>query len=134
MTFNYRMGAVVTFAREDGQPGPGEKREYKANEGWNVEILDEGAVEISGYGRRPVPPSTIVPWHRIWEVTAIPMPLADRRSTASAASVLPVGAHSVVDAQPLGSPRICVEQSCDLTGQRTEKLRCPSCDNFTQFA
>jgi hypothetical protein len=74
MTYNYRAGAIVTFVRDDGRPGPGEVLEFNATDGWKVEIQDQGCAEITGYLRKPVPPSVIVPWHRIWQITTIPDP------------------------------------------------------------
>ncbi len=71
MTYNYRQGAVVTFTREDGGAGPGESLTLKASDGWKIEIQDEGCVEITGYGRADKPPSRVVPFHRIWEITTI---------------------------------------------------------------
>lgn len=71
MTYNYRQGAIVTFTRDDGLPGPGQRQTFSAADGWKVEIQDEGCVEISGYGRQPTPPTRAVPWHRIWEITTI---------------------------------------------------------------
>ncbi len=71
MGYSFRRGAIVTFVREDGQRGPGESYRYPASEGWKVEIQDEGCVEITGYLRKPVPPSLVVPWHRIWEISTI---------------------------------------------------------------
>ena len=71
MAYSFRRGALVTFVREDGKDGPGESYKFPASEGWKVDIQDEGCVEISGYGMKPVPPSRVIPWHRIWEITAI---------------------------------------------------------------
>jgi hypothetical protein len=71
MGYSFRQGAIVTFVREDGHPGPGESRHYPAADGWKVEIQDEGCVEINGYLRKPKPPSLVVPWHRIWEISTI---------------------------------------------------------------
>jgi hypothetical protein len=68
MAYSYRRGAVVTFVREDGQPGPGDTHEYSANDDWKVEIQDEGCVEISQYGAKNPALPKIVPWHRIWEI------------------------------------------------------------------
>jgi hypothetical protein len=69
--YSYRRGAKVIFTRDDGHPGPGESRTYGANEGWKVEIQDEGCVEISNYGAKNPEPSRVVPWHRIWEISSI---------------------------------------------------------------
>jgi hypothetical protein len=71
MTYNFRQGAIVTFTRDDGQPGPGESQTFAAANGWKVEIQNEGCIEITGYGQTPVPPSRAIPWHRIWEITTI---------------------------------------------------------------
>jgi hypothetical protein len=71
MAYSFRQGAIVTFTREDGLPGPGETYKFPATEGWKVDIQDEGVVEISGYGRKPMPPSRVIPWHRIWEITSM---------------------------------------------------------------
>jgi hypothetical protein len=71
MAYNFRAGAKVTFTRDDGQPGPGQTVEYPAVEGWKVQIQDEGCIEISGYGRDPVPPSIVVGWHRIWQIESM---------------------------------------------------------------
>jgi hypothetical protein len=133
MTLEYRVGVIITFAREDGQPGPGETRQYRASEGWSVEIRDEGCVRIKGYGRTPIPPDIVVPWHRIWEITDIVVPRPDQRHASAMTSALAVGANTVAETRPLGSPRICAEQSCDLAGQPTEKLRCSACGKFTQL-
>ena len=38
-----------------------------------------------------------------------------------------------VGSTPLGSPRVCVQLSCDLKDQPTHKLRCAHCDEFTQL-
>ena len=57
MAYSFRRGALVTFVREDGKDGPGESYKFPASEGWKVDIQDEGCVEISGYGMKPVPPS-----------------------------------------------------------------------------
>ena len=38
MTYSFRRGAIVTFVREDGQPGPGESYTYKASDYWKVEF------------------------------------------------------------------------------------------------
>ena len=71
MAYSYRSGAIVTFIRHDGQPGPGESTTFKATDGWKVEIQDEGCVEITNYGAPNPGPSTVVPWHRIWEIRTI---------------------------------------------------------------
>jgi hypothetical protein len=71
MAYSYRQGAKVVFTKDDGQPGAGELRVYKASEGWKVDIQDEGCVEISNYLAKPSVPSVIVPWHRIWEISTI---------------------------------------------------------------
>jgi hypothetical protein len=72
VAYSFRAGARVTFTRDDGQPGPGQTFEYPAGEGWKVQIQDEGCVEISGYGKKPSPPPTIVVgWHRIWQIEAM---------------------------------------------------------------
>jgi hypothetical protein len=71
MTYSYRRGAIVTFVREDGQPGPGESYTYKVSDYWKVEFQDEGCVEISQYGAPDPAPSMVLPWHRIWEVRAL---------------------------------------------------------------
>jgi hypothetical protein len=132
MTFSYRMGAIVTLTREDGNPGPGEMREYKASDGWEVVIRDEGCVEITGYRRRPMPPPIVVPWHRIWEIKAILVPLSGQRGVDPMTSTLAVGTMQV-DTKPLGSLRTCAERSCEMSGQQTDKLRCPACGKFTKL-
>ena len=71
MSYSYRQGAVVTFARDDGSPGAGQVVKYKASEGWKVEIQDEGCVEISQYGIRNGADPIVFPWHRIWQITPI---------------------------------------------------------------
>lgn len=71
MGYSYRQGAIVTYTRDDGQPGPGASEKFSAAEGWKVEIQDEGCVEITGYLKKPVPPSRAIPWHRIWEITSL---------------------------------------------------------------
>lgn len=71
MGYSFRQGAIVTFVRDDDKGGPGESYRLPASEGWKVEIQDEGCVEITGYLRKPVPPSRVIPWHRIWEITTI---------------------------------------------------------------
>lgn len=70
MAYNYRKGAIGTFALEDGSPGPGKTMEYKATDGWKVEIQNEGCVEISQYGISNGAKPTVYPWHRIWQITA----------------------------------------------------------------
>jgi hypothetical protein len=70
MGYSYRQGAVVTFLSADGK-GPGESYRFPASEGWKVEIQDQGCVEITGYLMKPMPPSRVIPWHRIWEITTI---------------------------------------------------------------
>lgn len=70
MTWSFRQGAVVTFSREDGQPGPGTATAYKSTDGWSIELQDEGCVQISNYqGDKSV--LMVVPWHRIHEIRAI---------------------------------------------------------------
>ncbi|WNV85315.1 hypothetical protein [Umezawaea sp. Da 62-37] len=69
MAYSYRQGAVVTFTRDDGGPGPGSSVEYKSADGWKVEIQDQACVEISQYGVKNGAAPTIVPWHRIWQIT-----------------------------------------------------------------
>jgi hypothetical protein len=71
MTYNYRQGAVVTFTRDDGQPGPGMSETFKASDGWKVEIQNESCVEITNYLAQPPVPSRVVPWHRIYEIRTI---------------------------------------------------------------
>ena len=69
---SYRLGALVTFVRTDGGTGPGETFTFAAADGWQVEIRDEGCVEINRYLAANPPPSRLIPWHRIWEITTIP--------------------------------------------------------------
>ena len=71
MAYSYRKGAAITYMREDGGPGPGETVTYSASDGWQVEIQDQGCVEVTGYLKNPVPPSLIIPWHRIWQISSI---------------------------------------------------------------
>ena len=71
MTYSYRKGAIVTFTRDDGQPGPGVSVGYKAAEGWKVEIQNEGCVEITNHLATNPTPSRVYPWHRIWEICVI---------------------------------------------------------------
>lgn len=71
MTYSYRAGAIVTFTRDDGYPGPGAVVKYPAAEGWKVEVQDEGCVEISGYGQNPAPPTLVLGWHRIWQIESM---------------------------------------------------------------
>ncbi len=71
MTYTYRKGAVVTYMREDGQPGPGESKVYEASDGWTVQIQLEGCVEIANCGPRTPAPRTVIPWNRIWRITSV---------------------------------------------------------------
>jgi hypothetical protein len=71
VTYNFRAGAVVTFMREDGYPGPGEMVKYPANDGWKVEIQNEGCVEISGYGKEPSPATVVIGWNRIYQIESM---------------------------------------------------------------
>jgi hypothetical protein len=71
VAYSYRAGAIITFAREDGQPGPGNSVKYSAAEGWKVEIQDEGCIEISGYGQNPSPPTVVIGWHRVWQIESM---------------------------------------------------------------
>ncbi len=71
MAYSYRQGAIVTFVRDDGLPGPGESQTYNARDGWKVDIQDEGLVEITNYLAKPPVPSRIIPWHRIWEIGSL---------------------------------------------------------------
>jgi hypothetical protein len=70
LTYNYRRGAIVTFTRDDGEPGAGQSIEYDHLEGWKVEVQDEGCVEITQYGAASPAPATVLPWHRIWAITS----------------------------------------------------------------
>jgi hypothetical protein len=71
MAYSFRAGAIVTFMRDDGQPGAGQTIKYPASEGWKVEIQDEGCVEISGYSTNPPPPSLVIGWHRIYQIESM---------------------------------------------------------------
>src|SRR6266511_1364138 len=71
MTYTYRKGAVVTYMREDGQPGPGESKVYEASDGWTVQIQLEGCVEIANCVPRTPAPRTVIPWNRIWRITSV---------------------------------------------------------------
>jgi hypothetical protein len=70
MTWSFRMGAVVTFTRDDGQPGAGQAATYSHTDGWTVEIQDEGCVQLSNYRAEPSV-LMVVPWHRIYEIRAV---------------------------------------------------------------
>jgi hypothetical protein len=70
MTWSFRQGAVVTFSREDGQPGPGQSITYRMAEGWSVELQDEGCVQISNFQSQPTVMS-VLPWHRIYEIRSL---------------------------------------------------------------
>jgi hypothetical protein len=69
MTWSFRQGAIVTYTREDGLPGPGNQEKYTVMDGWKVELQDEGCVQITNHKKQPSV-FTVVPWHRIYEVRA----------------------------------------------------------------
>jgi len=71
MSYSYRAGAIITFVREDGQPGPGVSHTYSAADRWKVEVQEQGCVEITNYGAPNAAPSRILPWHRIWEIRSL---------------------------------------------------------------
>jgi len=71
MTYSYRQGAIIAFTSESGASGPGETVEYKAADGWKVEIQNEGCVEVSQYGVKGGAAPMVIPWHRIWHITSI---------------------------------------------------------------
>ena len=70
MPWNYRQGATITFAREDGGPGPGQKETYRAVDGWKVEIQDQGCVELTNYRREPSI-AMVIPWHRVYLIEVL---------------------------------------------------------------
>jgi hypothetical protein len=70
MTWSFNAGAIVTFVREDGHPGPGKQETYNELDGWKVEIQDEGCVQIMNWKAKP-DIFMVLPWHRIYEIRAV---------------------------------------------------------------
>jgi hypothetical protein len=94
-----------------------------------LKVLDEAFIWEEGQNQRPATDESSRPG----DETAGRRPL-DRGRADPQAAVRPNRAHGQTDTQPLGSPRVCVEESCDLNGRSTQKLRCPACGEFTQLA
>jgi hypothetical protein len=69
MSWSFRQGAVITFMRDDGQPGPGKQQTYRATDGWKVELQDEGCVQLTNWKSAP-PVFMVLPYHRIYEMHA----------------------------------------------------------------
>jgi hypothetical protein len=145
VTYSYRMGVIITFVRDDGRPGPGVAREFKASDGWQVEIRDEGCLEISGYGRVPVPQNVVLPWHRVWEIASIPSPgdvsvpvAAQTLGSAASTAITPSPHRPAPPAPPRPGPvvtgphRVCIMTGCTLAEQPTQAVYCPQCEMRTQ--
>jgi hypothetical protein len=66
MTYSYNRGCSITFARDDGQPGPGVTYQYLMRDNFKVSVQDEGCVEVMFFGEPSI--TNVYPWHRIWEI------------------------------------------------------------------